>query len=182
MSITHRAGPSSGRESPALTPNTLRQQHLKELMGTDSRPTSVYKVLKRRQPQAEFHMLWSAGPKRFDDYRMNAETELLAGKKAEQAKRRLLIKQLRQKMQAACTNTKTLPRDLWDKFKIADDDGSGRLEFGEYCEVMNQCGLGVDKLGEEGLRTLYRVADKDGNGNIDFNEFLVAVVGNLVSI
>lgn len=47
---------------------------------------------------------------------------------------------------------------------------------------MNQCGLGVDKLGEEGLRTLYRVADKDGNGNIDFNEFLVAVVGNLVSI
>ena len=55
-------------------------------------------------------------------------------------------------------------------------------QFDEYCEVMNQCGLGVDKLGEEGLRTLYRVADKDGNGNIDFNEFLVAVVGNLVSI
>lgn len=47
---------------------------------------------------------------------------------------------------------------------------------------MNQCGLGRDKLGESGLRTLYRIADKDGNGNIDFNEFLVAVVGNLVSI
>jgi len=95
MSITlQQAGPSSGRESPALTPNTIRRQHLTELMGTDSRPTSVYKVLKRRQPQAEFHMLWSVGPKRFDSYRQNAENELLAEKKADQAKRRLLIKQV----------------------------------------------------------------------------------------
>ena len=147
----------------ALTPNTQKKQHLATLLGTESRPSSVYRVLKRRQPQAEFHMLWSAGPKRFDGYRQNLENELLTEKKAEQAQRRLLIKQvifpqgrpllamrsrphaqafecnailkfsqvrvqLRQKMQAACTNTKTLPRDLWDRFKVADDDGSGRLE------------------------------------------------------
>ena len=31
-------------------------------------------------------------------------------------------------MQTACKDTKTLPRDLWDKFKKADYDGSGRLE------------------------------------------------------
>jgi Ca2+-binding EF-hand superfamily protein len=47
---------------------------------------------------------------------------------------------------------------------------------------MKSVGLGPDKLGDQGLKTLYRMADKDGNGNIDFNEFLVAVVGNLVSL
>ena len=47
---------------------------------------------------------------------------------------------------------------------------------------MEGVGLGVSELGVQALKTLYRIADKDGNGNIDFNEFLVAVVGNLVSI
>ena len=55
-------------------------------------------------------------------------------------------------------------------------------QFDEYCEVMEGVGLGVSELGVQALKTLYRIADKDGNGNIDFNEFLVAVVGNLVSI
>jgi len=39
-----------------------------------------------------------------------------------------VLSQLRCKMQSACKNTKTLPTDLWNKFKTADDDGSGRLE------------------------------------------------------
>ena len=56
------------------------------------------------------------------------EQDLLNEKKMETIKRKGLIKQLRTKMQAACKNTKTLPRELWDKFKVADDDGSGRLE------------------------------------------------------
>ena len=56
------------------------------------------------------------------------------------------------------------------------------LQFEEYIEVMKSVGLGPDKLGDQGLKTLYHMADKDGNGNIDFNEFLVAVVGNLVSL
>ena len=47
---------------------------------------------------------------------------------------------------------------------------------------MEGVGLGVEQLGMQGMKTLYRMADKDGNGNIDFNEFLVAVVGNLVTI
>ena len=54
--------------------------------------------------------------------------------------------------------------------------------FDEYCQVMASVGLGADQIGETGLKTLYHMADKDGNGNIDFNEFLVAVVGNLVSL
>jgi hypothetical protein len=53
--------PVSRGGTPAMTPNTWRQQHLLKLLGTESRPSSVYKVLKRRQPQAEMHMLWSAG-------------------------------------------------------------------------------------------------------------------------
>ena len=44
------------------------------------------------------------------------------------------------------------------------------------------CARACSEMGVSDLRTLYRIADKDGNGNIDFNEFLVAVVGNLVSI
>ena len=55
-------------------------------------------------------------------------SEVHAKKKADAAKRKLLIKKMRIKMQAAMPNIKTLPRDLWDKFKIADGDGSGRLE------------------------------------------------------
>lgn len=56
------------------------------------------------------------------------------------------------------------------------------FQFDEYCQVMEGVGLGVNELGVQSLKTLYRIADRDGNGNIDFNEFLVAVVGNLVSI
>lgn len=108
----------------------------------------------------------AAGPKKFDEYQKNMEDELIAEKKAATAKRKLLTKLLRQKMQTACTNTKTLPRDLWDKFKTADGDGSGRLEFDEYCQVMAGVGLGANELGMQGLKTLYRIADKDGNGNI----------------
>ena len=55
-------------------------------------------------------------------------------------------------------------------------------QYDEYCQVMESVGLGLDQFGEQGLKTLYHMADKDGNGNIDFNEFLVAVVGNLVSL
>ena len=47
---------------------------------------------------------------------------------------------------------------------------------------MEGVGLGVKELEMEGLKTLYRIADYDDTGNIDFHEFLVAVVGNLVSI
>lgn len=94
MSFSLLQSGASAEKEPALTPNTARRQHLAALMGTDSRPSSVYRVLKRRQPQAEFHMLWSAGPKRFENYRQNLENELLADKKAEQAKRRLLVKQV----------------------------------------------------------------------------------------
>lgn len=53
--------PASQGGTPAMTPNTWKQKHLLELLGTESRPTTVYKVLKRRQPQAQMHMLWSAG-------------------------------------------------------------------------------------------------------------------------
>ena len=121
------AGSSGARE---LTPDTLRQQHMVQLLGTQSRPSTVYQVLQRRQPQAQFHMMWmsSAGPKRFDSYQKNMEAELLAEKKASNVRRKSLIKQLRHKMQVACSNTKTLPTDLWQKFKVADNDGSGRVE------------------------------------------------------
>ena len=107
-----------------------------------------------------------AGPKKFDAYQKDLEEEIRSEKKQVTAQRKLLTKLLRHKMQNACTNTKTLPRDLWDKFKTADDDGSGRLEFDEYCQVMGGVGLGVNELGIQGLKTLYRIADKDGNGNI----------------
>jgi len=76
----------------AMTPNTIRAQRRIELLGTESRPSSVYKVLKRRQPQAEMHMVWSAGPKKFDAYNEKVQEELFAEQKAATIKRKGLIK------------------------------------------------------------------------------------------
>ena len=153
-----------------MTPTTMRQHQLKQMLGTESRPSTQYAIFKRRMPQAEKHFIWPGaepGVKRFDEYEKKIQEELMAEKREQNSRRRLLLKQLRMKMQGAATDTRKLARELWDKFKIADDDGSGRLEFGEYCAVMEACGLGEDKLGMQGLKTLYRIADKDGNGNID---------------
>ena len=76
----------------AMTPNTIRVQRRIELLGTESRPNSGYKVLKRRQPQAEMHMVWSAGPKKFDEYNEEVQEELFAEQKAATIKRKSLIK------------------------------------------------------------------------------------------
>ena len=156
MSVTAPPAGSSGVRE--LTPNTLRQQHIVQLLGTQSRPSTVFQVLQRRQPQAQFHMMWmsSAGPKRFDSYEKNMEAELLAEKKASNVRRRALIKQLRHKMQLACSNTKTLPTDLWQKFKVADNDGSGRVEVErESARVREQ------ELASEGEQASERARERE---------------------
>jgi hypothetical protein len=103
-------------------------------------------------------MMWmsSAGPKRFDSYEKNMEAELLAEKKASNVRRRALIKQLRHKMQLACSNTKTLPTDLWQKFKVADNDGSGRVEVErERARVREQ------ELASEGEQASERARERE---------------------
>lgn len=89
VSIPAPPGSSGGM----TTPNMLRKQQRIELLGTDSRPSSVYKILKRRQPQAEMHMMWSVGPKKFDSYNKQMEDELLTEQnKITTIKRKALIK------------------------------------------------------------------------------------------
>ena len=84
------------------------------------------------------------------------EAELLAEKKASNVRRRALIKQLRHKMQLACSNTKTLPTDLWQKFKVADNDGSGRVEVKrESARVREQ------ELASEGEQASERARERE---------------------
>ena len=85
-----RGGLMSG--TPVMTPNTLRKKHRIELFGTESRPSTVYQILKRRQPMAEFEMLWTGGPK--GRHVQNVEDEAVAEKRAANSRRRALIKQV----------------------------------------------------------------------------------------
>jgi len=62
------------------------------------------------------------------------------------------------------------------QFKIADDNGSGTLDFNEFKKAVHDFGLTLDPQDVQGL---FKSMDIDGSGAIDFNEFLRVVVGDM---
>ena len=59
-------------------------------------------------------------------------------------------------------------------FKNADVDGSGSIDFGEWCTAtINQQEL----LNEPNLKAAFKLFDKDGSGHIDANE-IATILGH----
>ena len=63
-------------------------------------------------------------------------------------------------------------------FKIADEDGSGQIDFNEFKNAFVQKGL---LLQEENLRKMFDLQDKDGGGTISLEEFKENLVGKQIS-
>lgn len=62
------------------------------------------------------------------------------------------------------------------KFRIADDDNSGRIEFKEFVKVIGEHSLGWTA---KQVRNVFDYFDSDRSGAIDFDEFLVGIRGEL---
>lgn len=62
------------------------------------------------------------------------------------------------------------------QFKIADDNGSGTLDFDEFRKAINDFAVEIDPQDVQGL---FKTMDIDGSGEIDFNEFLRLIVGEM---
>ena len=64
-----------------------------------------------------------------------------------------------------------------DVFSKADADGSGSIDFGEWCTAtINQQEL----LNEPNMRAAFKLFDKDGGGTIEANE-VAAILGHNVT-
>lgn len=62
------------------------------------------------------------------------------------------------------------------KFRIADDDNSGRIEFKEFVKVINEHSL--DWTAKQ-IRIVFDHFDSDRSGAIDFDEFIFGIRGHL---
>mmetsp|Transcript_8478 Transcript_8478/g.27713 ORF Transcript_8478/g.27713 Transcript_8478/m.27713 type:complete len:252 (-) Transcript_8478:41-796(-) len=58
--------------------------------------------------------------------------------------------------------------NLFERFSMADNDGSGTIELAEMCKVF---GLGPNPWGP----LMFRCLDKDGEGGIGFREFVYGI-------
>ena len=65
---------------------------------------------------------------------------------------------------------------LGRKFRIIDDDGSGKLSFAEFKKALKEHSLG---LTEKNMKELFRYFDADNSGGVSYDEFLVGVRGAL---
>ncbi len=59
-------------------------------------------------------------------------------------------------------------------FDTVDTDGSGDIDFQEWCDAMKNHGLTID-MPEKHQLNVWREADVDGNNLIDFKEFVVVM-------
>lgn len=64
----------------------------------------------------------------------------------------------------------TLP--LANVFKEFDTDGSGSLNWEEFCSALRKCGLTPSP---QDVRMLFLACDKDGNNEISTSEFIDAL-------
>lgn len=62
------------------------------------------------------------------------------------------------------------------QFRIADDNGSGTLDFMEFKKCCNDFGVEIDP---QDIESLFKSMDIDQSGEIDFDEFLRVVVGEM---
>lgn len=62
------------------------------------------------------------------------------------------------------------------KFRIADDDNSGRIEFKEFVKMIAEHAL---DWSAKQIRTLFDHFDSDRSGGIDFDEFIFGLRGHL---
>jgi voltage-gated potassium channel Kch len=62
------------------------------------------------------------------------------------------------------------------KFRIADDDNSGKIEFKEFVKVIGEHALGWSA---KQIRTVFDHFDGDRSGAIDFDEFIFGIRGHL---
>lgn len=62
------------------------------------------------------------------------------------------------------------------QFKIADDNGTGSLDFMEFKKACRDFGIDIDP---QDIESLFKSMDIDQSGEIDFNEFLRVVVGEM---
>ena len=72
-------------------------------------------------------------------------------------KRKQLLAAMRRKLQNTLVNTQTLATDLWKLYRESDSDRSGRIEFDEFCEIMDGVGLGLNVLGHTSMTMLFQV-------------------------
>ena len=59
-------------------------------------------------------------------------------------------------------------QELLDMVNEVDIDGSGTIDFGEFCQMMKRMNKENDS---EMIREAFRVFDRDGNGFITADEF-----------
>lgn len=66
--------------------------------------------------------------------------------------------------------------DLSNTFKSFDTDGSGSLNWEEFCNVFKQCGLAASP---QDIRAVFLDLDKSGDGQISYDEFLTLLRGEM---
>jgi Ca2+-binding EF-hand superfamily protein len=59
---------------------------------------------------------------------------------------------------------------LLTAFDAFDEDGSGRLDKGEFRDILQGTGLGGGELSDEDFARVMVEVDKDGSGDIDTDE------------
>ena len=63
--------------------------------------------------------------------------------------------------------------ELQDMINEVDADGNGKLEFLEFCNLMDRQTKDISQ--EDELRERFKLFDKDGNGLIDRDELAIAL-------
>ena len=76
---------------------------------------------------------------------------------------------VKQRLQAALKQQSGGLLGLSNLFKEYDTDGSGSLNWEEFCTALSKCGLTPSP---QDIRALFLELDKDGNNEISYNEFI----------